>query len=69
MFPKSLPNIIFIQGVPKRLPTLAVTKVPKREDEHVEFAALTHDTLMQEKAYVKVRKQLCFLKNDVIQYK
>ena len=55
MFPKSLPNIIFIQGVPKRLPTLAVTKVPKREDEHVEFAALTHDTLMQEKAYVKVR--------------
>ena len=69
MFPKSLPNIIFIQGVPKRLPTLAVTKVPKREDEHVEFAALTHDTLMQEKAYVKVRKQLCLIKNDVIQYK
>ena len=69
MFPKSLPNIIFIQGVPKRLPTLAVTKVPKREDEHVEFAALTHDTLMQEKAYVKVRKQLGLIKNDVIQYK
>ncbi len=51
---KKVIKSISIQGVPKRLPTLAVTKVPKREDEHVEFAALTHDTLMQEKAYVKV---------------
>jgi hypothetical protein len=41
--------------VPKKLPTLQRTNVPKREDDIVEFPAITSDVLMQEKAYAKVR--------------
>ena len=53
-------TLVYRQGVPKRLPTLTATTVPKREEvAREEFLPLTPEALKLEKSYCKVDNYIC----------